>query len=72
MSASVAWREMFEGCIERLPDLCVTLKTYLSALKFSAAVWLITLMVGFFIAYLQAKAIAFGVADPSPLPCGER
>src|SRR5215831_18885611 len=46
--------EIFEGCRDRLPDLCVTLKTYLSTLKFCVAVWLITLMVGFFIAYFLA------------------
>jgi putative spermidine/putrescine transport system permease protein len=49
-----SYMEIFEGCVERLPDLCVTLKTYLSTLKFCAAVWLITLVVGFFIAYFLA------------------
>src|SRR5216684_4430230 len=46
--------EIFEGCLDRLPDLCVTLKTYLSTLKFCLAVWLISLVVGFFIAYFLA------------------
>src|SRR6267154_430938 len=46
--------EIFEGCLDRLPDLCVTLKTYLSTLKFCVAVWLITLVVGFFIAFFLA------------------
>jgi putative spermidine/putrescine transport system permease protein len=46
--------EIFEGCLDRLPDLCVTLKTYLSTVKFCAAVWLITLILGFFIAYFLA------------------
>jgi putative spermidine/putrescine transport system permease protein len=49
-----SYMEIFEGCVERLPDLCVTLKTYLSTLKFCAAVWLITLVIGFFIAYFLA------------------
>jgi putative spermidine/putrescine transport system permease protein len=43
--------ETFEGCLDRLPDLCVTLKTYLSTVKFCAVVWLVTLVVGFFVAY---------------------
>src|SRR6478672_10634061 len=46
--------EMFEGCYDRLPDLCVTLKTYLSTLKFCLTVWLISLIVGFFVAYFLA------------------
>jgi putative spermidine/putrescine transport system permease protein len=46
--------EIFEGCIARLPDLCVTFKTYLSTLKFCLSVWLITLVVGFFVAYFLA------------------
>src|SRR5258708_25385052 len=46
--------EIFEGCLDRLPDLCVTLKTYLSTLKFCVAVWLITLALGFFIAHFLA------------------
>jgi putative spermidine/putrescine transport system permease protein len=46
--------EIFEGCVDRLPDLCVTFKTYLSTLKFCAAVWLVTLIIGFFIAYFLA------------------
>jgi putative spermidine/putrescine transport system permease protein len=46
--------EIFEGCLDRLPDLCVTFKTYLSTLKFCVAVWLVTLTVGFFIAYFLA------------------
>ena len=46
--------EMFEGCYDKLPELCVTLKTYLSTLKFCLTVWLITLVVGFFVAYFLA------------------
>jgi len=43
--------EMFEGCFDRLPDLCVTFKTYLSTVKFCLTVWLVTLVIGFFVAY---------------------
>src|SRR5579859_7177348 len=46
--------EMFEGCLVRLPDLCVTFKTYLSTLKFCLTVWLVTLVVGFAVAYFLA------------------
>ena len=49
-----SYAEMFEGCYDRLPELCVTLKTYLSTLKFCLTVWLVTLLVGFFIAYFLA------------------
>ena len=40
--------EMFEGCYDKLPELCVTLKTYLSTLKFCFLVWALTLLIGFF------------------------
>lgn len=47
---------LFHGCpID--PDsggLCVTAKTYLSTLKFSALVWAITLVLGFTLAYFMA------------------
>src|SRR3984893_16450298 len=46
--------EIFEGCIDKLPDLCVTFKTYLSTLKFCLVVWALTLVVGFFVAYFLA------------------
>jgi putative spermidine/putrescine transport system permease protein len=49
-----SYAEIFEGCLDKLPELCVTVKTYLSTLKFCLAVWLITLVVGFFIAYFLA------------------
>ncbi len=45
------YAEIFEGCVERLPDLCVTFKTYLSTVKFSFLVWAITLLLGFCVAY---------------------
>jgi putative spermidine/putrescine transport system permease protein len=49
-----SYLEIFEGCVDRLPDLCVTFKTYLSTLEFCLAVWLITLVIGFFVAYFLA------------------
>jgi putative spermidine/putrescine transport system permease protein len=49
-----SYLEIFEGCIDKLPDLCVTFKTYLSTLKFCLVVWAITLVIGFFVAYFLA------------------
>jgi putative spermidine/putrescine transport system permease protein len=50
--------EAFEGCASRLlatqPELCTTLKTYLTTLRISLSVWLITLLLGFSIAYFLA------------------
>ena len=53
---------LFEGC-SRLTDngdLCVTLSTYLSNFKFCLLVWLITLVLGFAVAYF----LAFYVRSP--------
>ncbi|WP_294766834.1 ABC transporter permease [uncultured Rhodoferax sp.] len=44
---------IFEGC-SNTGELCVTLKTYLSTLKFSVLVWAITLVVGFTVSYFLA------------------
>jgi putative spermidine/putrescine transport system permease protein len=46
--------EIFSGCLTKLPELCVTFKTYLSTLKFCVIVWLATLIIGFFVAYFLA------------------
>src|SRR5215510_4907881 len=50
--------EAFEGCGERLlaapPELCTTLKTYLTTLRIAIVAWLITLVLGFAIAYFLA------------------
>jgi putative spermidine/putrescine transport system permease protein len=50
--------EAFEGCAQRLvslsPQLCTTFKTYLTTLRISLIVWLITLVLGFAIAYFLA------------------
>jgi len=47
---------IFEGCGGG-DEMCTTLKTYLSTLKFSALVWLITLIVGFTVAYFLAFCV---------------
>ncbi|MBB3933511.1 putative spermidine/putrescine transport system permease protein [Kaistia hirudinis] len=41
----------FDKCFASLPDLCTTFRTYLSTLRFCLLVWLITLVLGFTIAY---------------------
>ncbi len=45
------YREIFEGCLSRLPELCLTFKTYWSTLKFCLIVWAFTLTIGFTVAY---------------------
>jgi putative spermidine/putrescine transport system permease protein len=53
---------IFEGCgaLTENGDLCVTLSTYLSTLKFCLLVWGITLVTGFAVAYF----LAFHVRSP--------
>ena len=53
---------IFNGCghFNERGDLCVTLATYLSTLKFCLLVWGITLVVGFAVAYF----LAFHVRSP--------
>jgi putative spermidine/putrescine transport system permease protein len=53
---------IFEGCgtLTDNGDLCVTLSTYLSTLKFCLLVWGITLLLGFSVAYF----LAFHVRSP--------
>lgn len=46
--------EIFEGCLSDLPTLCVTFSTYLSTLKFCVLTWIITLVLGFTLAYFLA------------------
>ena len=47
---------VFEGCGSG-DEICTTFKTYLSTLKFSALVWLITLLVGFTVSYFLAFCV---------------
>ncbi|HEY2254575.1 MAG TPA: ABC transporter permease, partial [Variovorax sp.] len=53
---------IFDGCSHLTDngDLCVTLSTYLSTLKFCLLVWGITLLIGFSVAYF----LAFHVRSP--------
>ena len=45
---------IFEGCFRLNTELCMTFKTYLSTLYFCFITWLITLVLGFFVAYFLA------------------
>jgi len=45
--------EVFSGCADA-SEMCTTLKTYLSTFKFCFLVWLITLVLGFAVAYFLA------------------
>ena len=50
---------IFEGCssLNEYGDVCVTLKTYWSTVRISLMVWLITLVLGFAIAYFLAFCV---------------
>lgn len=50
---------IFQGCssLNEYGDLCVTLKTYASTLRISFFVWLITLVLGFTVAYFLAFCV---------------
>jgi putative spermidine/putrescine transport system permease protein len=47
---------IFEGCtsLNEYGDVCVTFKTYFSTLRMSLMVWILTLMLGFSVAYFLA------------------
>ena len=46
--------DSFDGCYTKLPELCTIFATYLKTLKFCVSVWLITLVIGFTVAYFLA------------------
>lgn len=50
---------IFEGCssLNDYGDVCVTLKTYWSTVRISLVVWLVTLVLGFCIAYFLAFCV---------------
>ncbi len=49
-----AYADIFQGCALGGDEACVSGRTYLSTLKFSVLVWLITGVVGFTVAYFLA------------------
>ena len=62
MIPSFTWHSylsIFEGCTQMndYGDMCVTLKTYASTLRISVIVWLITLVLGFTVAYFLAFCV---------------
>jgi putative spermidine/putrescine transport system permease protein len=62
MIPSFTWHSyisIFEGCsqLNDYGDMCVTLKTYGSTLRISLVVWLITLVLGFSVAYFLAFCV---------------
>ena len=48
------YSDTFEGCIADLPNLCTILKTYLKTLKLCLLTWILTLLIGFTVAYFLA------------------
>lgn len=52
------YREMFDRCIVRLPELCTTFATYLSTLKFVLMTWALCLLIGFIVAYFLAFCVS--------------
>src|SRR5712675_1266610 len=48
------YTDTFEGCIAELPGLCTILKTYLKTLKLCLLTWVLTLLIGFTVAYFLA------------------
>ncbi|MCJ2032962.1 ABC transporter permease [Methylobacterium sp. J-068] len=45
--------DVFEGCLDTA-DVCTTVRTYLSTLKFCVLTWICTLLIGFTVAYFVA------------------
>src|ERR1700744_693668 len=48
------YTDTFEGCIADLPELCTILKTYLKTIELCVVTWLLTLLIGFTVAYFLA------------------
>ena len=49
-----SYTDSFDGCLTKLPDLCTIFRTYLSTAKFCLIVWVMTLIIGFTVAYFMA------------------
>jgi putative spermidine/putrescine transport system permease protein len=48
------YTDTFEGCVADLPDLCTILKTYLKTVELCVLTWVLTLLIGFTVAYFLA------------------
>ena len=55
------YADVFDRCIAKLPTLCTTFRTYISTIEFCATVWVLTLLIGFTVAYF----VAFEVRSPA-------
>lgn len=51
------YTDAFRGCVSNLPELCTAFATYLSTLKFVLLTWVLTLIIGFAVAYYLAFCI---------------
>ena len=51
------YTDMFRGCVRDLPDLCTTFATYISTLKYVFFTWILTLIIGFTVAYFLAFCV---------------
>ena len=50
--------DIFRGCVAKLPELCTAFATYVSTLKYVFLTWIITLIVGFGVAYYLAFCVS--------------
>jgi putative spermidine/putrescine transport system permease protein len=48
------YTDSFNGCIDKLPELCTIFATYWKTVKLCFLVWLLTLLIGFTVAYFLA------------------
>jgi putative spermidine/putrescine transport system permease protein len=48
------YTDTFDGCIAGLPELCTILKTYLKTVELCVLTWVLTLLIGFTVAYFLA------------------
>jgi putative spermidine/putrescine transport system permease protein len=51
------YEDIFGGCIAKLPDLCTTFATYVSTFKYVFLTWILTLVIGFVVAYFLAFCV---------------
>jgi putative spermidine/putrescine transport system permease protein len=51
------YEDIFGGCIAKLPDLCTTFATYVSTFKYVFLTWILTLVIGFAVAYFLAFCV---------------
>jgi len=52
------YTDSFNGCIAKLPDLCTLFATYWKTVQLCFLVWLLTLLIGFTVAYFLAFHVA--------------